>query len=641
MKMKAKLIIYLVALALFISCNKSGVLEQSLSLAGNNRAALEKVLARYRQNPADSLKYRAAAFLISNMAGHFSFANEMLEGYYNASDTITKYYKGKSEAEIKAALDAVSQRFPHVTSVSDLQKVKADYLIANIERAFTDWQHGGYAQHINFDEFCEYLLPYKVTENQALDSWREYLSDTLYGDLKYLPYANYSNGSAYYASEKVRQTLERFRPRHIVRTDGLPIRRMSSLWSTLKFRDCDDESIAYTAAMRAKGIPAAVDCMPLWPNRRTGHSWCTIIDNGSNNRPINGPSTFPISKVYRRTFAINPGLLELANSGETVPPQFRYLCIKDVTDEYQRTVSLSLPVWKTGNSYAYLATFDGSYWQPVAWGKTRCGKAYFEKMGRDVAYLPVICSESGTAPVAPPFILTQSGEIKSIVPDSAKRQTLKLYRKHPPLSVFTYNAQRTVGGKFQAAHKPDFSDAVTIHTIAKFGTESDEIFTNTKVKYRYWRHLSAPDGWSAMGEIYFFRNGENITRQGKIIGTPPGDPGNAKQQIGNLFDNDPVTFYDAPIPTGAWAGIDFGDPVEVSRILYAPKRDGNAVTWGDEYELSFWDKDHWASLGKKKADNICLTFDGCPTGALFLLRDLTRGVEERIFTYENGKQVWW
>ena len=225
MKKKSKYIVYLVALMLFISCNKSSLLEQSLSLAGDNRAALEKVLARYRQKPADSLKHRAAVFLISNMAGHFSFANDMMESYYNASDTVTKYYKGKSEAEVKVALDAVSQRFPHVTSVSDLQKVKADYLIANIERAFADWQDGDYAQHINFDEFCEYLLPYKIAENQALDSWREYLSDTLYGDLKYLPYARYSNGAAYYASEKVRQTLERFRPRHIVRTSGLPIRQ--------------------------------------------------------------------------------------------------------------------------------------------------------------------------------------------------------------------------------------------------------------------------------------------------------------------------------------------------------------------------------------------------------------------------------
>jgi hypothetical protein len=43
----------------------------------------------------------------------------------------------------------------------------------------------------------------------------------------------------------------------------------------------------------------------------------------------------------------------------------------------------------------------------------------------------------------------------------------------------------------------------------------------------------------------------------------------------------------------------------------------------------------------KKTDNVMLDYDNCPTNALFLLHDLTKGREERIFTYENGEQVWW
>jgi hypothetical protein len=30
-----------------------------------------------------------------------------------------------------------------------------------------------------------------------------------------------------------------------------------------------------------------------------------------------------------------------------------------------------------------------------------------------------------------------------------------------------------------------------------------------------------------------------------------------------------------------------------------------------------------------------------PKGAILLLKDLTKGREERIFMVENGKQVWW
>ena len=42
-------------------------LEVALQSAENNRKELEKVLCHYQKNPADSLKYKAACFLIENM----------------------------------------------------------------------------------------------------------------------------------------------------------------------------------------------------------------------------------------------------------------------------------------------------------------------------------------------------------------------------------------------------------------------------------------------------------------------------------------------------------------------------------------------------------------------------------------------
>lgn len=45
--------------------------------------------------------------------------------------------------------------------------------------------------------------------------------------------------------------------------------------------------------------------------------------------------------------------------------------------------------------------------------------------------------------------------------------------------------------------------------------------------------------------------------------------------------------------------------------------------------------------GTAGADTYGLDYEGVPAGHLYWLRDLTEGVEERIFTYEQGKQVWW
>ena len=60
---------------------------------------------------------------------------------------------------------------------------------------------------------------------------------------------------------------------------------------------------------------------------------------------------------------------------------------------------------------------------------------------------------------------------------------------------------------------------------------------------------------------------------------------------------------------------------------------------GDVYELFYFDYG-WKSLGIKKAEKNTLVF-AAPRNSLMLLRDITKGKEERIFKYEGGKQIFW
>lgn len=66
----------------------------------------------------------------------------------------------------------------------------------------------------------------------------------------------------------------------------------------------------------------------------------------------------------------------------------------------------------------------------------------------------------------------------------------------------------------------------------------------------------------------------------------------------------------------------------------------NVVQVGDAYELFYW-QNGWKLLGHKIADTTFLKYQNVPGNSLLWLRNLTEGEEERIFTYENGKQVWW
>ena len=83
-----------------------------------------------------------------------------------------------------------------------------------------------------------------------------------------------------------------------------------------------------------------------------------------------------------------------------------------------------------------------------------------------------------------------------------------------------------------------------------------------------------------------------------------------------------------------------GEPKKVDHIIYYGRGDGNGIEIGDEYELLYWDKG-WKSMGRQKAITVYVKYKNVPQGALYHLRNHTKGTDERIFTFENGKQVWW
>ena len=59
------------------------------------------------------------------------------------------------------------------------------------------------------------------------------------------------------------------------------------------------------------------------------------------------------------------------------------------------------------------------------------------------------------------------------------------------------------------------------------------------------------------------------------------------------------------------------------------------------YQLLVYDRGKWLPLAVTKAKATELVLENMPSDGLYLLKDLTKGIEERIFTYEDGQQLWW
>lgn len=87
---------------------------------------------------------------------------------------------------------------------------------------------------------------------------------------------------------------------------------------------------------------------------------------------------------------------------------------------------------------------------------------------------------------------------------------------------------------------------------------------------------------------------------------------------------------------GDWSAKEFGPTME--KIA-----DGKVISQpinGKKYELEYW-KNGWLSLGIRYARHNQVTFLNVPSNALYRIvaRDIVD--KERVFTYEEGKQIWW
>lgn len=81
-----------------------------------------------------------------------------------------------------------------------------------------------------------------------------------------------------------------------------------------------------------------------------------------------------------------------------------------------------------------------------------------------------------------------------------------------------------------------------------------------------------------------------------------------------------------------------GESTLIERIVFSPRNDDNYIWPGDNYELFYQDGiNGWKSLGGKVATEREIDFL-VPQNALLWLRNRTKGREEQVFIYKNGRQ---
>jgi len=517
-------IMALIGLLMLIFCG--GCTEKSpyppevtevLKKADDNRAELEKVLALYFAGD-DTLKLQAVYYLIANMEGH-CYATYTLEDStgeqidFNVLD-YTDY------GALRLAFDSLENHYGELDfekgeRIYDMNVITADFLVDQIDNAFAAWREKPWAKQLSFDRFCEYVLPYRGS-NETLESWRETFRDK-YSDIE-SKMADPSDPieAAVLINDDIKSWFK-FDPRFYYHPTD---QGLSEMLENGMGR-CEDMTNITIYAMRANALGITSDYTPYWANSGNNHAWNAIVAPDGKVTPFMGAESNPgkyrlankMAKTYRKTFSKQKNNLVFQKKKQEKVPGWLagksyvdvtadYVDVCDVTVTFEQAVPDSVDI-------AYLCVFNSGEWKAIHWGRIENSSAVFTDMGKDIAYLPALYINEEIQPFGAPFILYEDCSIVKLQPDNK-----------PKISVQLISTTRR-------------KQAVSTDGIAK-------------------------------------------------------------------------TF----------------------------------LTSGLEYELFYW-QDDWQSIGKVVAGDEPLVFNDVPSDCLYWLVEVDSDEEERIFTIDDEKQVWW
>ncbi len=609
--MKNNVVIGIIVVALFFisSCNQNKGLQEALSLSGTNRVELEEVLSHYKDS---TRKLQAVEFLIKNMY------------HYSVVDGETKL---------------------------DIRNITADYLIQNIETAFTAWEEAPWKEEVDFETFCRFVLPYRVSD-EPLSDWRDTLRNEYVHLIKDERHASEAFAKVYIA------LLERFTK---LNDNGVPSFDVMHLHHKLQ-GTCSQRSVYVISVLRSLGIPAAYDSTPFWGNYSTsGHAWVSFVNNGRTFTVYNKDtvvreynfidgSGFNDGGDYihprlewdsvKRPPVINRHCYELqrplqARLDKDIPSALKESFSANVSSQYGFNHHLEIPSPDKGKAYLY-AFETGKGWRAVTGGEVSGRKTFFTQVPGSMVYLPVYYHDDEEAPAGYPFRMDADGKRHVYKPDMENIRTVSLWRKFPLRKQWYNRWKMMLGSTIEVSDHPSFRPAKTVHTFDTPPESILEIPLDLARSYRYIRIRTTSEERPEIAEFKVFSKKGKKRLDGEIISHLVPD-----STVHKIFDGDYLT-YAEKAEHGYWVGLDLGDGLKdtIDHVEFCMRHDMNMIKPGDEYELFYYDLE-WRSLGRQTAETDSLVYHNVPDNALLWLRNHTEGKEERIFTYNNGKQRFW
>lgn len=630
-----KYVLFILLALILAACRseKEKQLECALEFAGDNRVELEKVLEHYRTDPE---KLEAARFLIRNMPGWYSYEGNELDSIHHL---LVGVCEGRSISKReKNKWNRIS--FDSLSKIYDAQVITAEYLIDNIDLAFEVWRKYPWNRNLPFDDFCELILPYRIAD-EPLSDWRK----LYYEDYGTLLDSLYKGSDVIEASKIIDGKLRKLY--YIYNTDF----RVPHLNAVFLYHNrigyCREACDLTIYAMRACGIPVATDYFVYSPDYQHYHCWTMLRDTTVTFLQF-GFNEFEASrdtlrhdgrkkgKVYRYCFGMQADKNSGTSGNRQLSPVLKNRFVKDVTSEYFGSNDTTIPIQMSGEQYIYLGIFSPGGWIPIDMALGNAGKVTFRDIEPDVIYQTLYQGDGGKLyPAGYPFISKTGGGFVLLKPNIDLMEEAILKRKMPQQKTIAEWAYRAIiGAKVEAADDLSFMQADLLWQFEDTLTTNYYVLTPLlRKKYRYVRYVAPIGKRMELAELALFKDSfcKEKVRLRRINSIEP------IAKLEYVTDGNILTYFQAR-DTSCYLAYDLGESTLIERIVFSPRNDDNYIWPGDNYELFYQDGiNGWKSLGSKVATEREIDFL-VPQNALLWLRNRTKGREEQVFIYKNGRQ---
>lgn len=603
------------------SCTSNRHLEELLQKAGSNRPELEKVLEYYKN---DKKKTKAARFLIENMGDCYTTVAPLIDSLKVLKRMITEH--GMDTDWTDSVCRVWNNRsYGKSRKIYDVEVITAQYLIENIDMAFDVWEKRPWAKYYSFDEFCRYILPYRIGD-EPLEQWRG----------KY--YKKYAGkvDSIYLGSDivkKIQAIRTIFKDEGFSWNDKLP--ELPHLGPLFLFENrlggCLESCDYSVYLLRALGIPAATDSYLISPHTTGGHYWTVVRDTTGLLVPFwlmetevtrGGNDGRAKGKVYREEFG-----------GE----------LRDVTADYfgknQAKIKIACP---DDVKQIYLCVFSQGEHVPIAETKRKGKIVVFKNLEPNIRFIPMYYSKEHIQKFAGyPFYIDSIGRTVSLIPDTLTKRNAVLWRKYPHHDYEKERLYRMAGTCMEGSLFTDFRNAQTLLTLPKRPRSCRQLISienNTEIRYIRWNAKPAKH-YVMAAEIAFYNKEDGGIIPYTFIEIP--EPDGRLYGPEKMQDGDILTCYQAKKDGEHFLIFDLGKSCKIGSMLYIPRNDDNYIASGELYELFYHNgTEGWISLGKQMGISDSLIYENIPSNAMLWLRNLTKGREEQQFILgERGEQM--